>query len=130
MSRKADPILLRTGLNRFWKVNLLNNNTPANYQYLMQRFDKSLNGINAMLIEFEICRIKSINRHILYASIFKYFPSKFQVRYGIAYYLASINELYYYLLWRRWYRIKTFKKSLTELIPNYLSFFFFSMFLR
>jgi len=124
MSRKADPILLRTGLNRIWKVNVSAGHSPVNYQYIMQRFDIGLSKINSMLIEFETFIIKSTNKHILQATIFKYFSPKFKDRYRTVYYLLYINEVYYSLIWRRWYKnIEFTHPSKSKAILNYLNLY-------
>ncbi len=125
MSRKADPVLLRTGLNRLWKVNASDGQNPSNYQYLMQRFDKGLNSINAMLIEFDLFTIRTSHKTILQASVFKFAPTRFKDRFRSSLYLASINEIYYYIMWRRWYRMNNLNSVVKKAIPNYLSLFLY-----
>jgi len=131
MSRKADPILVRSGLNRLWWVNLAKKTTPASYQYLIERFDKSLKSVNAMLVDLKILHIKSYNKHIVQAVIFKYFSPRFKKRVRLAGYRSLIDQIFYILLWRRWYRRDFVMKKKTKngfvmtKMQSYFKIFFF-----
>lgn len=121
MARKADPILLRSGINRLWWVNQIRKTSPAQYHYLVERFDKGLASVNAILVELRIFHIKSFNKHIVQAVVFKFFSPRFKNRVAVAKYQTFINQLYYFILWRRWYRLSEVEGS-----PNlfHLAFYY------